>query len=87
MLIIAQENYTITEEELFAIVFFINKSHHSTLKYLLNGNDAKLRLIWWVRLHKEFSYRLSFKVWELTKIANYGERYYQFIPKWTSIYT
>ena len=54
----AQQNYTTTEKELLAVVFFVDKFHsfltgakvimfmnHSTLKYLLKKNNAKPRLI------------------------------------------
>ncbi|RDX96882.1 Retrovirus-related Pol polyprotein, partial [Mucuna pruriens] len=65
---LAQQNYTTTEKELLAIVFALDKfrsyllssrivvfSDHAALRYLLKKPDAKLRLIWWMFLLKEFN--------------------------------
>ena len=59
----AQRNYTTTEKELLTVVYALDKFHayligsdiiiftdHSALKYLLNKQNAKARLIIWVLL-------------------------------------
>ena len=59
----AQRNYTTTEKELLVVVFALDKFRaylvgsfiivfidHSTLKYLLTKQDAKVRLIRWILL-------------------------------------
>ena len=59
----AQMNYTITEKELLAVVFGLDKfmlyliespivvfTDHSTLKYLMTKKDAKPCLIKWILL-------------------------------------
>ncbi|GJS64202.1 reverse transcriptase domain-containing protein [Tanacetum coccineum] len=63
----AQAHYTTTEKELLAVVYAFEKfwpylvlsksivyTNHSTLKYLFNKKDAKLRLLRWVLLLQEF---------------------------------
>nr|GEW04061.1 reverse transcriptase domain-containing protein [Tanacetum cinerariifolium] len=63
----AQIHYTTTEKEMLAVVYAFEKfwpylllsknivyTDHSALKYLLNKQDAKLRLLWWVLLLQEF---------------------------------
>nr|GEU72837.1 reverse transcriptase domain-containing protein [Tanacetum cinerariifolium] len=63
----AQIHYTTTEKEMLAVVYAFEKfrphlvlsksivyTNHSALKYLLNKQDAKSRLIWWVLLLQEF---------------------------------
>nr|GFB07716.1 reverse transcriptase domain-containing protein [Tanacetum cinerariifolium] len=63
----AQMHYTTTEKEMLAVVYAFEKcrlylvlskstvyTDHSALKYLLNKQDAKSRLIWWVLLLQEF---------------------------------
>ncbi|XP_076886644.1 uncharacterized protein LOC143536581 [Bidens hawaiensis] len=67
MLTEAQLNYTITEKELLAVVYTLDKfrsyiwgskvvvySDHSAVRYLMEKKDAKLRLIRWVLLLQEF---------------------------------
>ena len=63
----AQMNYTITEKELFVVVFAFDKfrpyllgtkvivhTDHSSIKYLVAKKDAKTRLIIWILLLQEF---------------------------------
>nr|GEW22703.1 reverse transcriptase domain-containing protein [Tanacetum cinerariifolium] len=63
----AQIHYTTMEKEMLAVVYAFEKfrpylvlsksivyTDHSTLKYLLSKQDAKLRLLWWVLLLQEF---------------------------------
>ncbi|GKA08834.1 reverse transcriptase domain-containing protein [Tanacetum coccineum] len=63
----AQQNYTVTEKELLAVVFAFDKFRsylvlsktiifidHSVLKYLFAKQDAKPRLICWILLLQEF---------------------------------
>ncbi|GKE84185.1 reverse transcriptase domain-containing protein [Tanacetum coccineum] len=63
----AQIHYTTTEKEIFAIVYAFEKfrpylvlsksivyTDHSALKYLMNKQDAKPRLLRWVLLLQEF---------------------------------
>nr|GEW36318.1 reverse transcriptase domain-containing protein [Tanacetum cinerariifolium] len=66
-----ESNYTITEKEMFAVVYafekfwsylIMNKSivytDHSTLKYLFAKNDSKVRLLRWVLLLQEFTFKV-----------------------------
>ncbi|GJR50425.1 reverse transcriptase domain-containing protein [Tanacetum coccineum] len=63
----AQIHYTTTEKEMLAVVYAFEKfrpylvlsksivyTDHSALKYLMNKQDAKLRLLRWVLLLQEF---------------------------------
>ncbi|GJR30572.1 reverse transcriptase domain-containing protein [Tanacetum coccineum] len=63
----AQIHYTTTEKEMIAVVYAFEKfrpylvlsksivyTDHSALKYLMNKQDTKLRLLWWVLLLQEF---------------------------------
>ncbi|GJR71165.1 reverse transcriptase domain-containing protein [Tanacetum coccineum] len=63
----AQIHYTTTEKEMFAFVYAFEKFQpylvlsksivymdHSALKYLINKQDAKPMLLWWVLLLQEF---------------------------------
>nr|GEU48753.1 reverse transcriptase domain-containing protein [Tanacetum cinerariifolium] len=63
----AQIHYTITEEEMLALVYAFEKfrpylvlsksivyTDHSALKYLLSKQDVKPRLLWWVLLLQKF---------------------------------
>ncbi|GKF37680.1 reverse transcriptase domain-containing protein, partial [Tanacetum coccineum] len=63
----AQIHYTITEKEMLAVVYAFEKfrpylvlsksivyTDHSALKYLMNKQDAKPRLLRWVLLLQEF---------------------------------
>ncbi|GKC69068.1 reverse transcriptase domain-containing protein [Tanacetum coccineum] len=70
----AQQNYTITEKELLAVVFAFNKfrsylvlsktivfTDHYALKYLFAKQDAKPRLIRWILLLQEFNIEIKNK--------------------------
>nr|GFB10426.1 reverse transcriptase domain-containing protein [Tanacetum cinerariifolium] len=66
-----ESNYTITEKEMLAVVYafekfwsylILNKSivytNHSTLKYLFPKKDSKARLLRWVLLLQEFTFKV-----------------------------
>nr|GEV32319.1 reverse transcriptase domain-containing protein [Tanacetum cinerariifolium] len=68
----AESNYTTTEKEMLAVVYafekfrsylIMNKSivytDHSALKYLFGKKDSKTRLLCWVLLLKEFTFKKS----------------------------
>ena len=68
----AQKNYTVTEQELLALVFAFEKfcsyllgtrvivhTDHSSLRYLMAKKDAKPRLIRWVLLLQEFDFEVK----------------------------
>ncbi|GKB32901.1 reverse transcriptase domain-containing protein [Tanacetum coccineum] len=70
----AQQNYTITEKELIAVVFAFDKfqpylvlsktvvyTDHSTLRHLFKKQDAKPRLIRWILLLQEFDIEINDK--------------------------
>jgi hypothetical protein len=70
----AQLNYAITEKELIAVVFAIDKfrsylvgakvivyTNHAALKYLLTKKDAKPQLIRWILLLQEFDLEIKDK--------------------------
>nr|GEW70463.1 reverse transcriptase domain-containing protein [Tanacetum cinerariifolium] len=67
----AESNYTTTEKEMLAVVYafekfrsylIMNKSivytDHSALKYLFAKNDSKARLLRWVLLLQEFTFKV-----------------------------
>nr|GEU39048.1 reverse transcriptase domain-containing protein [Tanacetum cinerariifolium] len=67
----AESNYTITEKEMLAVVYafekfrsylIMNKSivytDHSALKYLFAKKDSKARLLRWVLLLREFTFKV-----------------------------
>nr|GEV82831.1 reverse transcriptase domain-containing protein [Tanacetum cinerariifolium] len=65
----AESNYTTTEKEMLANAFkkfrsylIMNKSimytDHSALKYLFAKKDSKARLLRWVLLHQEFTFKV-----------------------------
>ncbi|GKD92055.1 reverse transcriptase domain-containing protein, partial [Tanacetum coccineum] len=69
-----QENYTTTEKELLAVVFTFDKfrqylvlfktivfTDHAALRYLFTKQDAKPRLIRWIRLLQEFDIEICDK--------------------------
>ncbi|GJV74206.1 reverse transcriptase domain-containing protein [Tanacetum coccineum] len=64
----AQIHYTTTEKEMLTVVYAFEKflpylvlsksivyTDHSALKYLMNKQDVKPRLLWWVLLLQEFN--------------------------------
>ena len=66
------KNYTVTEQELRAVVFAFKKfcsyllgtkvivhTDHSALRYLIAKKDAKPRLIRWVLLLEEFDFEVN----------------------------
>nr|GEV42055.1 reverse transcriptase domain-containing protein [Tanacetum cinerariifolium] len=68
----AESNYTTTEKEMFAVVYafekfwsylILNKSivytDHSALKYLFQKKDSKARLLRWVLLLQEFTFKVT----------------------------
>ncbi|GKA12957.1 reverse transcriptase domain-containing protein [Tanacetum coccineum] len=68
----AQQNYTITEKELMAVVFTFDKfrsylvlsktivhTDHSALRHLFKKQDAKSRLIHWILLLQEFDIEIK----------------------------
>ncbi|GJU56386.1 reverse transcriptase domain-containing protein [Tanacetum coccineum] len=63
----AQIHYTMTEKEMLVVVYAFKKfrpylvlsksivyTDHSALKYLMNKQDAKPRLLWWVLILQDF---------------------------------
>ncbi|GJT68611.1 reverse transcriptase domain-containing protein [Tanacetum coccineum] len=67
----AKSHYTTTEKEMLAVVYafekfrsylILNKSivytDHSALKYLFAKKDSKARLLWWVLLLQEFTFKV-----------------------------
>ena len=70
----AQMNYTITEKELLAIIFALDKfrsyligsstivfTDHAAVRYLMSKQDAKPRLIRWILLLREFNITIKDK--------------------------
>ena len=70
----AQRNYTTAKKELLAVVYALDKfraylvgsdivifTDHSALKYLLTKQNAKARLIRWVLLLKNLTWKLGTK--------------------------
>ncbi|GJX04980.1 reverse transcriptase domain-containing protein [Tanacetum coccineum] len=70
----AQQNYTVTEKELLAVVFAFDKfrsylvllkivvfTDHAAIKYLFSKQDAKPRLIRWILLLQEFDIEIKNK--------------------------
>ena len=68
----AQQKYTITEKELMAVVFAVDKfrsylilsktiihTDHSAIRHLFKKQDAKPRLIRWILLLQEFDIEIK----------------------------
>ncbi|GKA76253.1 reverse transcriptase domain-containing protein [Tanacetum coccineum] len=67
----AESHYTTTEKEMLAVVYAFEKfrsylilnkcivyTDHSALKYLFAKKDSKARLLWWVLLLQEFTFKV-----------------------------
>ncbi|GKA46472.1 reverse transcriptase domain-containing protein [Tanacetum coccineum] len=67
----AESHYTTTEKEMLAVVYAFKKfrsylilnkiivyTDHSALKYLFAKKDSKARLLWWVLLLQEFTFKV-----------------------------
>nr|GEX33878.1 reverse transcriptase domain-containing protein [Tanacetum cinerariifolium] len=80
----AESNYTTTEKEMLAVVYafekfrsylILNKSivytDHSVLKYLFAKKDSKARLLRWVLLLQEFTFKKLLK--DLKELADYDQ--------------
>ena len=83
----AQLNYSITEKELLAVVFALDKfrsyllgtkviiySDHAALKYLLTKKEAKPRLIQWMLLLQEFDVEIGDKKGSENVVADHLSR-------------
>ena len=83
----AQKNYTITEQELLAVVFAFKKFlsyflgtrvtvhiDHSALRYLMEKKDVKPRLIRWVLLLQEFDFKVKDRIWTENQVADHLPR-------------
>jgi len=83
----AQQNYTMTEKELLAVVYAMEKfrpyllcskvivyTNHSALKHLLQRKDAKPRLIRWILLLQEFDMEIKDKAGAENVMADHLSR-------------
>nr|GEV70354.1 reverse transcriptase domain-containing protein [Tanacetum cinerariifolium] len=83
----AQIHYTTTEKEMLVVVYAFEKFRaylvlskiivymdHSALKYLLNKQDAKPRLLWWVLLLQEFNITILDKKGSENRTADHLSR-------------
>ncbi|KAM2411779.1 hypothetical protein ACFXTH_030097 [Malus domestica] len=83
----AQLNYSTTEKELLVVVFALDKfrsyligtkvivfTDHATLKYLLTKKEAKLRLIRWMLILKEFDIEIRDKKGSENMVADHLSR-------------
>ncbi|XP_019264773.1 PREDICTED: uncharacterized protein LOC109242368 [Nicotiana attenuata] len=82
-----QMNYTVTEQELPAIVYAFEKfrayllgskvivyTNHAALRYLMAKKDAKPRLIRWVLLLQEFDFEVKYQKGIENQVANHLSR-------------
>ena len=83
----AQKNYTVTEQELIAVVFAFEKfcsyflgtrvivhTDHFALRYLMAKKDAKTRLIRWVLLLQEFDFEVIDRKGTENQVADHLSR-------------
>ncbi|XP_075096304.1 uncharacterized protein LOC142174413 [Nicotiana tabacum] len=83
----AQMNYTVTEQELLAIVYAFEKfrayllgskvivyTDHTNLCYLMGKKDVKPRLIWWVLLLQEFDFEVKDRKGTQNQVADHLSR-------------
>ncbi|GJR73881.1 reverse transcriptase domain-containing protein [Tanacetum coccineum] len=83
----AQQNYTVTEKELLAVVLAFDKfqsylvlsktvlfTNHSAIKYLFSKRDVKPRLIRWILLLQEFDIEIKNKKGAKNVAANHLSR-------------
>ncbi|XP_070022083.1 uncharacterized protein [Nicotiana sylvestris] len=83
----AQVNYTMTEKELLAIVFAMEKfrpylmgakvivhTDHATLRYLMTKKDSKARLMRWVLLLQEFDLEIVDRKGSENQVADHLSR-------------
>ena len=83
----AQLNYSITEKELLAVIFALEKfrsyligskvivySEHAAIRYLLTKKDAKLHLIRWILLLQEFDIEILDKRGSENLVADHLSR-------------
>ncbi|GJX63523.1 reverse transcriptase domain-containing protein [Tanacetum coccineum] len=83
----AQIHYTTTEKEMLTVVYAFEKfrpyivlsksivyTDHSALKYLMNKQDAKPRLLWWVLLLQEFDITIRDKKGSENLVADHLSR-------------
>ncbi|MFV1224578.1 ribonuclease H family protein, partial [Klebsiella pneumoniae] len=83
----AQKNYTLSEQELLAVVFAFEKFHsnlvgtrvivhsdHSALIYLMEKKDVKPRLIRWVLLLQEFDFEVLDRKGTENQVADHLSR-------------
>ena len=83
----AQKNYTVTEQELLAVVFAFEKfrsyllgtrvivhTDHSALRYLMAKKDVKPRLIRWVLLMQEFDFEVLDRKGTENQVADHLSR-------------
>ncbi|GJX37509.1 reverse transcriptase domain-containing protein [Tanacetum coccineum] len=96
----AQAHYTTTEKELLAVVYAFEKfrpylvlsktivyTDHSALKYLLAKQDAKPRLLWWIRLLQEFDVIIRMSSQQKKKFFKDAKNYFWDDPYLFKIYT
>nr|XP_009803797.1 PREDICTED: uncharacterized protein LOC104249118 [Nicotiana sylvestris] len=82
-----QMNYTVTEQELLAIVYSFEKfqayllgskvivyTYHVALRYLMTNKDVKPRLIRWALLVKEFDFEVKDRKGTQNKVADHLSR-------------
>ena len=87
MLVDAELHYMTTEKELLGVIFALEKfrpyvlgrniivyNNRAALKYLLSKKEAKLQIIRWVLLLKEFDFEIKDKKGSENSVANHISR-------------